>query len=134
VRLAGSAAGARGADAPRPPSEGPPAEFAEGGIGGSALRARAAEDAPTRIQPMIERAAEGPQRALFEAIRAEFEAATSFEDLDERLLALSARMPVEPLAMALGQAMALAALAGQAEVQEEADAALAGRPEGPQGA
>ncbi len=96
----------------------PPAEFAAGD---------GTPEAPERIAAMLARDAEGPQQAMLAAVQAEVNAATSFEDLDERLLRLSAVMPIGPLAQAMAQAMALAGLAGQADVQDASDEARRGR-------
>lgn len=94
----------------------PSADFAAGD---------ATPPAPERIAAMLAREAEGAQQAMLAAVQAEVNAATSFEDLDERLLRLSAVMPIGPLALAMTQAMALAGLAGQADVQDQSDAARA---------
>lgn len=95
------------------PPQLPPAEFAAGD---------GTPEAPERIAAMLARDAEGAQQAMLAAVQAEVNAASSFEDLDERLLRLSAVMPIGPLAQAMAQAMALAGLAGQADVQDQADA------------
>ena len=92
----------------------PPADFAAGD---------GAPEAPERIAAMLAREAEGAQQGMLAAVQAEVNAATSFEDLDERLLRLSAVMPIGPAAQAMAQAMALAGLAGQADVQDQVDAA-----------
>lgn len=80
-----------------------------------------APPAPDRVQAVAMRELEPLQQQLLAAVQAEMQAATSFEDLDARLLRLSASLPVQPLAEGLAQAMALAALAGHTDVLDAAD-------------
>lgn len=105
----------------RPPST-PPGPFGAPAPGAASNFAAAplAPPTPDRVQAIAARELEPLQQLLLAAVQAEMQAATSFEDLDARLLRLSASMPVQPLAEGLAQAMALAALAGHADVLDAA--------------
>jgi len=97
-----------GAEGDAPEEAGDPApEFAE------------PTEAPELLADRLARDAAVPQGAILDAIRSEVALATSFADLEERLLRLSAAMPLAPLAEALDQAFAVAHLAGRADVQDE---------------
>lgn len=93
------------------PAGGLPPAFAEGGD-------------PIAVTDLlaerIGRDAAGAQAAMLAAVRAEVEAAADFADLEQRLLRLSAAMPVGALAEALTPALMVAHLAGRADVQDEA--------------
>jgi phage gp29-like protein len=76
-------------------------------------------DVTDQMSDRLARDAAGAQAAILAAVRAEVQSATSFADLEERLLRLSAAMPVGRLADALTPAMMLAFLAGRSDVQDE---------------
>lgn len=78
------------------------------------------DDAITRMADRLGQDAAAAQAEMLAALRGQVEAATSFLDLEERLLRLSAAMPVQRLAETLGPAFAAAHLAGMAQVQDEA--------------
>lgn len=95
--------------APLPDPTAPPPAFAEG----------APSAATDRMADRLERDAAAAQAALLAAVRAEFDVATSFADLEERLLRLSGAMPVGRLVEALTPAFMVAHLAGRSDVQDE---------------
>lgn len=92
-----------------------------------------APPAPDRVQAMAARELEPLQQRMLAAVQAAIQEATSFEELDAKLLTLAGTMPVQPLAEGLAQAMALAALAGHTDVLDVAGAP-AGSAEGARGA
>lgn len=83
--------------------------------------------APAALAATLAREAEADQQAMLRAFQAEVDRATSFEDLEERLLRLSAALPVTPLARRYAEAMAVAHLAGRSDVLDEGRTADAAR-------
>lgn len=75
--------------------------------------------APELIADRLARDAAGAQAQILAAVRGQVQAATSFADLEERLLRLSAAMPIQGLVDRLGPALAVAQLAGRSDVQDE---------------
>lgn len=112
------------------PAPGAPAPGATSNFAAAPL----APPAPHRVQALAARELEPLQQQMLAAVQAVFTGATSFEDLDARLLALAGTMPVGPLAEGLGQMMALAALAGHTDVLDAAAEDAAGSAEGARGA
>ncbi len=95
-----------GANPPTPPEP----DFAESGDPSAVT---------DRLADRIERDAAGAQAAMLAAVRQEVESAADFADLEQRLLRLSAAMPVGRLAEALTPALMVAHLAGRSDVQDE---------------
>lgn len=81
--------------------------------------AEAEADAPARMADRLERDAGPAQAAILAAVRGQVEAASSFADLEERLLRLSGTMPIDGLVQRLGPAFAAANLAGRSDVRDE---------------
>jgi phage gp29-like protein len=92
---------------PNAPGGPPPPEFAEG------------DDAPGQIAERLAQDAAGAQAAMVTAIQAEVANATSFADLEDRLLRLSSVMPIQRLVTAMAPSFALAHLAGRSDVRDE---------------
>ena len=75
---------------------------------------------PDLLADRLARDAAPSQAAMLAAIRGQVDAASSFADLEERLLRLSGAMPIGGLVDRLAPAMAAAHLAGRSDVQDEA--------------
>lgn len=85
-----------------------------------------AEPEPDRVDELrdqLDGLARGPVEAMTEALRREVEAAQDWPDLERRLLAFAAAHPVADLAALIGDATAVAELAGRADLAEERPAA-----------
>jgi phage gp29-like protein len=82
------------------------------------LAARDVTPAPALLAERLQADGAPAQAALLNAIRAEVLAAASYEDLEERLLRLSATMPIDGVAELVERMMQLAALAGAAEIAD----------------
>lgn len=99
----------------RPPATVPPAAAPPDPAFAEAEQATAAELLADRLA----RDAAGAQAQILAAVRAQVQAAASFEDLEERLLRLASAMPIQALVDRLGPAFAVANLAGRSDVQDE---------------
>lgn len=98
--------------APAVPSAPPPGPaFAEGDT-----------DAAATMADRLQRDGAAGQAAILGALRSQVDAATSFADLEERLLRLASTMPIDGLVERLGPAFAAAHLAGRSDAQDEAGA------------